>query len=123
MSTSTKAESVLTAEVSPWLKPYHFKPGESGNPGGRRKKPLTEALENELTPDVCKRIAQKMVAKAEAASVMHFESIADRVEGKVGNDDGDSNGNIAITIRLDVPRPIAVLGPTLPESTEEEHAS
>lgn len=35
----------------------------------------------------------------------------------------DSERGIAITIRLDVPRPIAVLGPTLPESTEEEHAS
>jgi hypothetical protein len=118
-------DKVLTAvketQTSPWLRPYHFQPGQSGNPGGRKKKPLTEALEAELTPQKCKSIAEKMVAKALLASVPHFNEIANRVEGKAG-DENDSNGNVSITIRLDVPRPTAVLGPALPASTEEEHA-
>jgi hypothetical protein len=61
-----------------------WKPGESGNPGGKpRRKPLTDALELELTPEVCKIIAQRMVEKAKEASVPHFSEVADRVEGRV----------------------------------------
>jgi len=99
-----------------------YKPGQSGNPSGRpKKKPLTEALEAELTPEVCKRIAQKFVLAAEIGSVPHFEQVINRVEGKADSGDGEGSGNVSITIRLDVPRP-TVLGQTVSLKAQDDNA-
>jgi hypothetical protein len=75
------------------LKGHKFKPGQSGNPGGRpKKKPLTDAYREalaELVPGDAKGrtfaqlIAQQLVKKA--AVDKHYltaAEIADRVEGK-----------------------------------------
>jgi hypothetical protein len=83
-----------------------WKPGESGNPGGKpRRKPLSDALELELTPEVCKIIAQRMVEKAKEASVPHFSEIANRVEGKPDSQDNGSGASIALQVFTNVQLP------------------
>ena len=68
------------------LKP--FKPGQSGNPGGRpKKKPLTELYERILADPKNLAAIEKAVVKAlsngSMAMVLLLREITDRVEGKV----------------------------------------
>jgi hypothetical protein len=75
-----------------WLKPYHWKPGQSGNPNGRPKSnPVTEAyrdiLEARIPGDPDERtfaqaIAQVMLEGALLGSVKATREITDRVEGR-----------------------------------------
>jgi len=68
-----------------------WKPGQSGNPGGRPKsRPFKEALDRILKasgdgdPEKgLDKIAAAMVAKAETGDVAAYKEIADRYEGKV----------------------------------------
>ncbi|HEY1649537.1 MAG TPA: DUF5681 domain-containing protein [Terracidiphilus sp.] len=80
--------------LHPEMKAKMWKPGQTGNPGGRPKKKLiTEALENllsEIDPHdkkkrtYARRIAQAMVDQViKKGSVAAASEIADRVEGKV----------------------------------------
>jgi hypothetical protein len=121
---SREGASVSTRKISPNslanLRPP-WKPGECPNPGGKPKiKPLTEALQAELTPENCKRIAKKMVAKALQASVPHFSEIANRVEGKVGADESDNNKG-GVTIIFDMPMPTN-LKPATVDADEKQPA-
>lgn len=60
-----------------------FQPGQSGNPGGRRKGPnLTDAIREQLTPEVRAKIASKILGLAEAGNLAAATFIADRIEGK-----------------------------------------
>lgn len=65
-----------------------FKPGQSGNPGGRpKKKPITELYE-ELLGDVdfmegLKASLRGTVRKGNMAMVLQLREMTDRVEGKV----------------------------------------
>src|ERR1017187_9707883 len=84
-------------------KPFMWKPGESGNPGGRpKKKPLTDAyaaLLAKLIPNdkegrtFAEAIAQAMIKEAVKGKVNAASEIADRIEGKslqrVAVSDGD----------------------------------
>jgi hypothetical protein len=81
-----------------------FQKGQSGNPGGRPKKtPLTDALRKQLEdPALADALAKSLIAKARGPrrdSVRAFDSIADRVEGKVG-------------------QPVAVTHPNMPSDDE-----
>lgn len=68
-----------------------WKPGQSGNPGGRPKsRPFKEALDRILKaagdgdPEKgLDKLAAAMVAKAETGDVAAYKEIADRYEGKV----------------------------------------
>jgi Family of unknown function (DUF5681) len=73
-------------------KATQFKPGQSGNPGGRpRVKMLSEAYKAVLEHDCrtpfkpithAEAIAEKLVKEAEKGKVTAAAEIADRVEGK-----------------------------------------
>lgn len=62
-----------------------FKPGQSGNPGGRPKAYFTEALRKELErdPAVALGIVKAILDKAKTGDVKAFDSLLDRTEGKV----------------------------------------
>jgi hypothetical protein len=77
-----------------------WKPGESGNPGGRpRRKPLTDAyaalLDKPIPPDMARQlkldesttyaqvIAMSLVREAVKGKVQAAAEVADRVEGKI----------------------------------------
>lgn len=98
---SNKAETENSVEScktsADWLKPYHFKPGQSGNPGGRpKKKPITELYEQILVnPEHLQAIEAaivKALKRGQMAMVLLLREMAERVEGKVAQPvDGDLN--------------------------------
>ena len=69
-------------------KPHMFKPGQSGNPGGRpKRKPITELYEQILNdPEEMEKLREsivKLLRKGNMATVLHLREMTDRVEGKV----------------------------------------
>jgi HPt (histidine-containing phosphotransfer) domain-containing protein len=66
------------------LKP--FKPGQSGNPGGRRLKPMVDRmLEQALVKndsETAKVIADKLISMAKHGSLSAIKLIAERTEGR-----------------------------------------
>ena len=79
--------------------PSHWKPGQSGNPeGGRRKRIVKQCLELALSPNEYKRlrdIVEKNLALAEAGDLPAIKEVYDRLDGKVpqaqilqGDEDG-----------------------------------
>jgi hypothetical protein len=65
--------------LTPW------KPGQSGNPGGRPKsKPITDKLLEVLEdPKQLEVLVRVWLKSAQKGSVMHLREILDRVEGRV----------------------------------------
>ena len=65
-----------------------WKPGESGNPGGTRSpKPFRDALRMTLAEagddlKALRRIAQKLLDKAEAGDLTAIQAVADRLDGR-----------------------------------------
>jgi hypothetical protein len=68
------------------LKPHQWKPGQSGNPGGRRKKPLiVEALEEiGAANDSAKarKVAERLYSSALQGSVPAAKLIVEYLHGK-----------------------------------------
>ena len=93
------------------LRPYRWKKGQSGNPGGRPKtKVLSEAYRNalaELSPKdqrtLAEAIAAALVRRALKSDVRAAAEIADRTEGKAPQ-----------SVRLEGDRGIAVYFGNLP---------
>ncbi len=68
-----------------------WKPGQSGNPGGRPKwKPISEALQHLVTPKVAEAIASELILRAGKGDVSAFNALTDRIEGKVTQTVGGS---------------------------------
>jgi hypothetical protein len=120
---SGKPLSVRTPSETPGQKPKKelpealrrnlWKPGQSGNPGGRPKKltgPLEEFLSRRVPHDMQKRqyvdlLIESMVKRAIAKSDPLIKEIFERVEGHVPNDPAAAAqfGNRIIVV--DIPRP------------------
>jgi hypothetical protein len=96
------------------LTPHRFKPGQSGNPGGRPKKQVTAALERELNNlvpgDSEKRtwlqlMVQGAIKKAVKGDMKAFAEIIDRLEGKAMQAHELSGpGGGAITVQSHTPQ-------------------
>lgn len=75
------------------LKP--FKPGQSGNPGGRPKKPMVDRmLEEALTSndsETAKAIADKLISMATHGSLSAIKLISERTEGKPGRNAAEAD--------------------------------
>ena len=68
-----------------------WRPGQSGNPGGRPKwKPISEALQHLVTPKVADAIASELILRAGKGDVSAFNALTDRLEGKVTQTIGGS---------------------------------
>lgn len=86
--------------------PYKWKPGQSGNPGGRpKKKPVTELYERMLAdPEflaVAEMAAKKAIAKGSMAMVLQLKEMAERVEGKVTQPvEADINLHLSLAERM-----------------------
>jgi hypothetical protein len=67
------------------LAPFRWKPGQSGNPGGRpKRKPLTDTLLEVLEdPKQLEALVRVWLKSAQKGSIMHLREILDRVEGRV----------------------------------------
>ena len=83
------------------LKP--FPKGVSGNPGGRRKKPLIDKwLEECLVADdskTAKQLAEKLVSMAAHGSLAALKLIAERTEGRPmrSPSDGEQKTDVKLT--------------------------
>ncbi len=97
------------------LKPYHFKPGNNANPGGRPKK-LTRELEKQLQDKVpgdpkgrsyAQLFISQVLGRAITKSDVMAKEIFDRVEGRASLSDEDAAANkpTVSVIVIDVPRP------------------
>lgn len=69
---------------------YQFKPGQSGNPGGKRKKkPFLEEIEKliEKNPEEVKKVVASMFKRAKAGGLAHARELMDRADGPVPRED------------------------------------
>lgn len=82
-----------------------YKPGESGNPGGRPKaKPFADALRMEIAAagadgKALRIVAAKLLEKAAEGDMQAIKELADRVDGKVAQAiiGGDEDDNPIVT--------------------------
>ena len=81
-----------------------WKPGQTGNPGGRPKwKPLTEALQSllEEDPKLNKELIRAWVVKAGRGDVSAANMLWDRLEGKVTQTVGGSTDTSPVKIVIE----------------------
>ena len=103
----------------------HLKPfpkGVSGNPGGRKRKPMVDRmLEELLTADdsaKAKQIAEKLISSAMHGSLAAAKIIVERTEGKPARNSADGQEKGAQLTREQVQNRLAELlsAPELKES-------
>jgi hypothetical protein len=83
----------------PWLEQYKFQPGQSGNPGGRRKGSrnltarLREIVEREAKDgkDYGDLVMEALVKAAKKGDVKAIAIMLDRIDGKLGSVETDDS--------------------------------
>jgi hypothetical protein len=93
---------------------FRWKPGQSGNPGGRpRTVRLSEAYRAKLASPVpgdplgrtvAEAIADKLAQQALKGDIRAAEELADRVEGRPGQDNPATEHGVKVII-VDIPQP------------------
>ncbi len=69
---------------TPWLDPYKYKPGESGNEGGRPKgKSITAELRKLLDEGVTAKELAKVLVAMSKDDLAALKELIDRTDGKV----------------------------------------
>jgi Family of unknown function (DUF5681) len=90
--TQAQNKQITANDCAARVAPYKWKPGQSGNPGGRpKKKPLTDELEkilNTISHDkagktYATRLVEAAVRRAIKKSDFALKEIWERTEGKV----------------------------------------
>lgn len=88
-STNSEVERV---DKQPWLQPYRFKPGESGNPGGRPRG--TVSIETELKrrladgesgDEIIRQLVSEALSQALGGDYKFFNMILERIDGRVAD--------------------------------------
>jgi hypothetical protein len=105
----SSANSRITAGQLARLRPYQWKKGQSGNPGGRPKKltcKLEQLLDKKIPGDktgktYAEALIEQMLHRAMKKSDFLIREIFDRVEGKVpraltAEDHGPSQINVSV---------------------------
>jgi len=83
-----------------------FRPGKSGNPGGRPRKPLAERLLNQLLANdeaEAAKVIKALLTQAKKGDVSAIKEAFDRTEGKVADkmeNSGPDGGPIEITVKF-----------------------
>lgn len=86
-----------------------FKPGQSGNPGGRRADPLTQAVKAAMTDEDAAAVAATVIALAKDGNLQAVALLWDRLEGKaVARAEHGEPGEFTLT--LDHARKVLELG-------------
>jgi hypothetical protein len=93
--------------------PYRFPPKVSGNPGGRPRKPITEAYadiaEQKYPGDPKGRTYAQVAAEGQFNAAIKGKTdaareIADRLEGKAAQPFGDETAGMSVTLNIEVVR-------------------
>lgn len=81
---------------------HRWSKGQSGNPGGRRKMPITEALAKKLTPQKAEAFADLVLEMAFNGDSWAMQFVADRLEGKAvaRNENGEPGDFDRLQIKL-----------------------
>jgi hypothetical protein len=104
---NSNAENSEKSSVPESLRAYCWKPGQSGNPGGRPKKRLVDECLEELLEAAdskeAKALAIKLLAKALTGDTKAAQLVAERTQGKPsqkvevsGPDGGPMQGEFTI---------------------------
>jgi hypothetical protein len=88
--------------------PYRYKPGQSGNPGGRpKRKPIQDELEKifEENPELARKIVYKAAIKAAKGDHKFFCEVRDMMDGKLGSPlFREDNSSMSVTLNIEAVR-------------------
>jgi hypothetical protein len=88
---TAKAERAKTVPLA--LVQHAFKPGQSGNPGGRTASfAECQRLAREASPDAMRRLIELMASPDERVALMAADKILERAWGKPKEQDPDAGG-------------------------------
>jgi hypothetical protein len=111
--TANSSENSISTSKAEWLKPYHWPKGQSGNPSGRPRKPITEAYADiaaQKYPDDPKgRTYAQLAAEGQFNAAIKGKTeaareIADRLEGKAAQPFGDDTAGTSVTVNIEAAR-------------------
>lgn len=100
-SRRAKAAETENSKKTARLKPYQFKPGQSGNPGGRPKKDIAAEIAQQLFDGNAELIARAMLKQLKKGNAKVFAVLADRAWGKP-HQQIDVTGQMNVSVVIDL---------------------